>query len=163
MTIPTIHVFLLRFIVPAYDWLPGTVLNVFLLCVLFLFAAIALDGRMLCELFFSALSLDLVFVVSQRLWWLVGVWSCGSWISIWFTSVTIRLSNRFCKFTGEGFLWWQWTRGWYVYIILGFGFHCFPFIGSCVICDQHFYYRLLIFNFVFKALVFLFKHSNSFI
>ena len=41
--------------------------------------------------------------VSQRLWWLVGAWSCDSWISIWFTSVTIRLSNRICKFTCEGF------------------------------------------------------------
>ena len=60
-------------------------------------------GRMMCELLFSALDLDLLFVISQRLWWLVGVWSCDSWISIWFTSVTIRLSNRFCKFTGEGY------------------------------------------------------------
>ena len=101
---PTIHVFLLYFVVSAYDWLPATVLREFLLSVLFWLSVIALVGRMLCELFFYALNLDLVFVIWQRLWWLVGVWSCGSWISIWFTSVTIRLSNRFYKFIGEGFL-----------------------------------------------------------
>ena len=72
-------------------------------CVLFSFAVIALDGGMLWELFYSALNLDLRFATSQRLWLLVGVWSCGSWIWIWFTSVTIRLSNRFCKFTAERF------------------------------------------------------------
>ena len=52
---------------------------------------------------FSALDLDFVFVISQRLWWLVGIRSCNSWILIWLTSLTIRLSNRFCEFTGEGF------------------------------------------------------------
>ena len=89
---PTIHVFLLCFILPAYDWLPGSVIIEYLLCVLFSFAVIALDGQMLRELFFCALNLDfLVFVISQCLWWLVRVWSCGSWISIWFPSVTIRL------------------------------------------------------------------------
>ena len=31
-------------------------------CVLFSLAVFALDGRMLCELFFSALDLDLLFV-----------------------------------------------------------------------------------------------------
>ena len=104
MTIAHDTCFLLYFVVPAYDWLPATFLREFLLSVLFWLSVIALVGRMLCELFFYALNLDLVFVIWQRLWWLVGVWSCGSWISIWFTSVTIRLSNRFYKFIGEGFL-----------------------------------------------------------
>ena len=45
----------------------------------------------------------IVFVILHRLWQLLGVWSCKSWIWIWFTSVTIRLSNRFCKSTTEEF------------------------------------------------------------
>ena len=46
--------------------------------VLFSFAVIALDGRILCELFFLAPNLDLVFAISPRLWRLVAVASCGS-------------------------------------------------------------------------------------
>ena len=56
--LPMVRVFLLCFIVPAYDWLPGTVLIEFLLCVLFSFAVIALDRRILFKLLFSDLSLD---------------------------------------------------------------------------------------------------------
>ena len=43
--------FLPCFVVLANDRLPGTVLIDFLLYVLISFAVIALDGRMLCELF----------------------------------------------------------------------------------------------------------------
>ena len=70
---PTIHVFLLCFIVPAHDWLPGKVLVEFLLCVLFSFAFTALDGRMLCELFFSALSIC-YFTTLMVIGWCMFLW-----------------------------------------------------------------------------------------
>ena len=74
--------FLQCFIVPVYDWLPGTVLIKFLLCVLFLFSVIALDRQILCELFFPTLNLGLVFVI-----WL-----------------TIRLSIDFVNLLAKDFL-----------------------------------------------------------
>ena len=67
MTIAHDTYFLICFVVLAYDRLPGTVLIEFLHCLLVSFAVIALDGRMLCEILFSALDCDLVFVISPRL------------------------------------------------------------------------------------------------
>ena len=57
MTIAHDTYFLPCFVVLAHDRLPGTVLIEFLFCVLIFFAVIALDGRMLCELLFTALDL----------------------------------------------------------------------------------------------------------
>ena len=51
---PTIHVFLLSFIVLEYDWLPERFLIKVLLCVLISFAVITLEGRMSCEFFFHS-------------------------------------------------------------------------------------------------------------
>ena len=103
---PQYMFYLLRFIVPVITrWLMITrnsSCRVFTLCVVFV-CCYCIRWTNAVWIIFSVLSLDLVFVISQRLWWLVGEWSYGSWISVWFTSVTIRLSNRFCKFTGEGF------------------------------------------------------------
>ena len=74
-------------------------LRIFTLCIVFVCCYCKCSMNYL----FLLLIRRFVFVISQRLWWLVGVWSCGSWFSIWFTSVTIRLSNQFFKFIGEGF------------------------------------------------------------
>ena len=64
-----IHIF--YHAVLAYDRLPVTVLIEYLLCAFISFFVIALYRRMLGELFFSALDLDLLFVISQRLLTLV--------------------------------------------------------------------------------------------
>ena len=118
----------------------------FLLCALISFAVIELDGRI--KLYFFPLiiqrfmNLDLVdFGNHQVIKLIFGLlWEpSGYQIDIWFTLVTIRLSNRYCKFTSIGVF--GDTELGMLCLFLKLGFHYFPFVNTFVLCDQCFYYH----------------------